>query len=350
MFNSVAQFLNCNNNKIYITRFGDDYVSLQDGSRQLRPVYTGLNEVHCGDGAAYNCPHFHFHSAQAPIKTTAAMAEKLRAIKCTHICFGGFPEIGGSSPGPLFHSKPRAILRAIAEYLTPAEKKLLDYPLVTAVNTHANSLLTQLVLSRLQNVTPYTFNTKLVLITRYGITSVGKNWGHLFRSDKYKNEGDECREFIALCRQKNPNTVFVSIEHAGVGGSASLVDHSNNVFGFAELFGPASGAAFCAPFAAVLMALLRVTDVHVGCPTGASGVATLFPHIKNVILWLELFPSWYFEPTANTTNIISTNQLESRRKQPGSFDEAGELKYDNVYIDTQNIPGDVVFDLIEGSL
>jgi hypothetical protein len=350
MFNNIARFFTCNNNKIYITRFGDDYVSLQDGSPYLHPVYTGINNVHCNDGADYARHHFHFHLPDSPIKTTVAMAEKLREIKCTHICFSGFPEVGGGSRGPLFHSKPRAIMRALYSQLTAAEQDALRRPLSSAVNTHANSFITALVATSLRNFTPYDANTKLVVITRYGLTSIGKNWGHLFRSGKYPNEGDECREFIAICRRKNPNTIFVSMEHEGVVGASSLVDHANNVFSFSELFNNKKFGNFSAPFTAVLAALLRLTDIHVGCPTGASGVATLFPNVRNILLWLELFPSWYFEPTNNTLNVISKNQLERRRNQPGSFDAAGEIIYKNVYTDTENITGEAVFNLIEDVL
>jgi hypothetical protein len=189
-----------------------------------------------------------------------------------------------------------------------------------------------------------------VLITRYGLTSVGKNWGHLFRSDKYPHEGDECREFIALCRRKNPNIVFVSIEHPGVTGVNSLIDHQNNVFGFHELFGRDASSLFFAPFAATLLSLMRIADIHVGCPTGASGVATLFPNLLNVLVWIELFPSWYFEPADNTTNVISTNALDFRRQQIGSFDEMSDLRYQNLYTDTANVTGETVFNLIESAL
>lgn len=350
MFSCVAPFLNCNNNQLYITRFGDDYVSLQNNSNTLRPLYSGLPNVHCNDGHDYDRHHFHFHIPDATLKVTATMAAKLQAINCTHICFDGFPEVGGNYYEFPFHSKPRNVLRKIYHAMSAVEKATLNNPLPSCVNTHANDLLTEFVLTRLRQHTPYNSKTKLILISRYGLTSCGKNWGHLFRSEQYPNEADECREFISLCRKKNSNTVFVSLEHVGVSGAGSLIDAQNNVFGFHNLFGNDAGCSIFTPFASTLLALMRVADIHVGCPTGSSGVATLFPNLTNVIVWIELFPSWYFEPTANTVNLISANSLHQRQNQVGSFDSNKNVCYRNAYVDTLNVSGEAVFNFVEFAL
>lgn len=351
MFNNIVPFLNCNNNKLYITRAGDDYIALQEGSEILRPLYTGINTTAVNDGATLGSHHFQIAASKnKQLKITPAMKKELERISCTHFCVEHFYERHGGHYSPPYHSKPRMLLHTFSKQLTTEEKLQLNQPLPSAVYTGPNPLIDHLVDLRLRAFTPHSDDTKIIVITRYGATSCGKNWGHLFRSAAYPKEGDEARHFIDICRAKNSNTVFISMEHREIAPKDSIVDHSKNSFSFAELFSPLTHNEFAVPYAVLLMALFRKAAVHVGCATGASGVATLFNNLRNILVWPELFPSWYFEPTDNTINVIGSNNILSRKSCRNSFDSWADLHYNNVYVDTPHIPANIVFELVESCL
>ena len=349
MFNNVVHFLAKNNNKLYITRFGDDYIGIQDRCELLQPLYVGINSINTNDGADYSNQHFQLLNSDK-LKITAAMQKNLERINCTHVCVEDMLEHRGNIFKPPFHSKPRELIQSFQDLLTPEERESLKRPLPNAINISPNPLVDELIERRLRTLTPYNDDTKLVVITRYGATSCSKNWGHTFRTPAYPKEGDEARRFISLCRHKNKKIVFVSMEHRHVCGKDSIVNHAYNVFGFGELFSPVEPESLSIPYAMLLMALFRKTDIHVGCATGASGVATLFANLRNVILWPEMFPSWFFEPTPNTYNLIGSDDVDSRKACMGSFDIYEGLNYQTTYIRTPHIPPEVVYRLIEDRL
>lgn len=352
MFNNVVPFLTGRNNQLYITRFGDDYIAIQDNCESLKPFYTGVDSVSCNDGATYDNPHFQLFAGRE-LQITATMKKQLAEFNNPHICVENFPEPvwrGNDADGWPFHSKPRSLIASFKDHLLADELEALKHPLPNAINTAPNPFVDALVDRRLRTFTPYTDDTKIVVITRYGLTSCGKNWGHSFRSADYPAEGDEARKFIEMCRKKNKSTIFVSMEHRGIAAHDSLVDHAKNVYGFAELFSPRNANDLAIPYAMLLMALFHKSRVHVGCATGASGVASLFNNLCNVIVWPELFPSWYFEPTQNTTNIIGCDKIEDRRGRKYSFDTREHLHYNNVYVNTPYIAPSAVFDIIEDAL
>ena len=45
-------------NRYFITRFGDNNVSLFEGCEFVKPFYLGLNSTHCDDGRAFGIQHF----------------------------------------------------------------------------------------------------------------------------------------------------------------------------------------------------------------------------------------------------------------------------------------------------
>jgi hypothetical protein len=203
--------------------------------------------------------------------------------------------------------------------------------------------------SRLQVTTNYNNNSKLIIISRYGITSVGKNWGHLYRTPKYPNEGDEAREFIDLCHRKNKNCIFISMEHDLFEGKNTLADHSKNCYSSFELFG-GFGTKDSIPYAMFLKSLFTISDIHVGCPTGPLGLSLLYDNVKSVGLYTELMPSWYFEPGNNNVNIVSGSRIDSRLQDKRTFDINGTLNYNTKYVSTPYIPGNIVFNEVENIL
>jgi len=348
MFGNIVQFLARTKNKLHITRVGDHYVGIYDRCDLLRPVYSGITASHTHDGAEFGKPDFNL-AHPTDLRVTSELQKNLEDIKCTHICVENFFEHYGSRHRPPFHSKSRNLIYHFRDKLTPQELASLDQPLPNVINTSPHPLIDDMVERRLRAVTPYNKDTRIVVISRYGATSCEKNWGHKYRCREFPKEGDEARQFIKLCRDKNKNTLFVTMEDSSVTGINSLVDHAHNVFRFGEVFSPGS-AGVLIPYAMLLMALFRKTDVHVGCPTGPAGVATLFDNLQNVILWIDMFPSWFFEPTANTINILGDTNIATRKSRAGSFAEYGKLAYNNVYTAEPHISPNVIFPLIEHRL
>lgn len=347
MFNATAKFLAVNNNRLFFTRCGDDYVAAVAGSRYLTPIYSGVRNVHTGDCHLFGAHHLGLMNKTDYITVTRATEAQLLENKITHLYWEHFPEPHSGTTFP-FHSKPRACLPQ--QLLTAAEIEELQSPLDPGVDISTPPPLLELVKARLQTYTSWTTGAPLIIITRYGMTAVGKNWGHLFRSEQYPAEGDEAREFIRLCRQKNDKTVFITMEHSGMTGPHSLTDHAANVFNYAELFAAKDTEEFALPYALVVRALFSFAKAHVGVPTGATGIAQMFPHLRNVALWIEGMPSRYFEPYANTYNLVSNNQLTSRLSWAHSFQRAGKLHYQTELLDTPNVPGSVVYNFMEDLL
>lgn len=341
MFNSIVQFLS-KNNEVFLTCFGDDYVSIQEGSI-IKPAYSGINNPHTEDGSVFSKLHFNF---KGEMELTSGLSDFCSKNNASYFYYEAFYE--GSLERP-FHSKARGLLRSISSLMTENEKQSLKTKLPNLLNPSADPFVTNFVSSRLSSYTNYTYDSKLILISRYGLTSTGKNWGHLFRNDKYINEGDEAREFVDLCLKKNSKSFFITMESEGVVGTHSLVDHSKNTFSYHELFGSSKEHRFL-PFAIVLKSLLSMASLHVGVPTGTMGVASLYENLFCINLWIELFPSRYFEPKENEVNLISSDKVSTRKSSHHGFDSYENIKYNNHYLPEQNINGDSVFNFAEASL
>lgn len=348
MFMDIAQFFTNANKRLFFTRHGDDYVAAVAAADNLTPVYSGVKTPHTDDGANLNHKHYGITNRNGKITVTGGMLEQLRESNVTHVLMESFPEINLRGQFP-FHAKQRACLTGIVNELTDAEKQLLQSPLTPNLNNSVSPEILNAVTTRLKAYTPWQTEHPLVIITRYGATAIGKNWGHLFRSASLQTEGAEAREFIRLCRIKNPNTVFISMEHAGLPPESTLRDHSSNVHTYAELFDSAAVSDFAIPYALLLRALFSIARVHVGVPTGATGIAQQFTHLLNVILWIECSPVQYFEPRANAVNIVSSNQSE-RFICLNSLPEHVRDWYNLVFVPTPYILGATVFKYVEAHL
>jgi hypothetical protein len=348
MFMDIAQFFTNANKRLFFTRHGDDYVSAVAVANNLTPIYSGIKTPHTDDGATLKHKHFGITNYNKKITVTGEMLEQLREHNVTHVLMEPFPEINLGAQFP-FHSKPRARLANIANDLTDDEKQLLQNSLKPDIDNSIQRDVVAAVTARLRTYTAWRTGYPLVVITRYGATAIGKNWGHLFRNAEFPTEGAETREFIRLCRQKNPNTVFISMEHVGLAGDSSLSDHASNVHTYAELFASNSADDFAIPYGALLRALFSIACIHVGVPTGATGIAQQFDHLLNVILWIECSPVQYFEPRQNSINIVSANQ-PSRFSCLNNLPEVVRDRYNLVFVPTATISGAAVFKHIEAYL
>jgi hypothetical protein len=332
-----------------MTGYGDNYTSVLDHS-EVKPIYCGVNNVYL-QGAEFPPLPDYIHPDEditVGIKKflPASIANFCEKNNIKYFFHEPFFESGSEFP---YNSKARYHFNYFKDFLTPKEKNLLNFKLKNAITIEDNVSCTNMIRSRLQVTTNYNNNSKLIIISRYGITSVGKNWGHLYRTPKYPNEGDEAREFIDLCHRKNKNCIFISMEHDLFEGKNTLADHSKNCYSSFELFG-GFGTKDSIPYAMFLKSLFTISDIHVGCPTGPLGLSLLYDNVKSVGLYTELMPSWYFEPGNNNVNIVSGSRIDSRLQDKRTFDINGTLNYNTKYVSTPYIPGNIVFNEVENIL
>jgi hypothetical protein len=339
MFNNIIQFLD-NSNDFFITKLGDDYTSIQEGSI-IKPVYCGINNLQNLNNTEINNLNF---KHKTNLRLTGALESLCKKHNIKYLYYEPFPEGRTSWP---YNSKPRSLVGGSCDQISEEKKKLLTSVLKNSISIEDNQFISNFVFSRLSSYTNFTYGSKLVLIGRHGASQAGKNWGHLFRNEKYKEEGDEAREFIDLCLKKNKDTFFISLEHSGLKGKDSLTDHSKNTYTYDELFGLAESHKSL-PFAVVLKSLCNFASVFVGVPSGPMGVASLYENLFSINLWIGLFPCWYFEPKKNEINLISSNvQVQ---KDQMTFDSMGDIKYNNHYLNERYIGGQTVFNFAEGLL
>ena len=348
MYNTVTPLLNTNNN-IFMTGYGDNYTSVLDNSN-VKPVYCGVNNVYLQGAEFPPLPDYinPDEDITRGIKKflPASIANFCEKNNIKHFYHEPFFESGEKFP---YNSKARYHFKYFNHMLDENERNILNFKLKNAISTNDNHSCTNMIRSRLQVTTNYNNNSKLIIISRYGITSVGKNWGHLYRTEKYPYEGDEAREFIDLCYKKNKNCIFISMEHGQFDGKNTLADHSKNCYSSFELFG-GFATKDSIPYAIFLKSLFTLADIHIGCPTGPLGLSLLYDNVRTVGLYCELMPSWYFEPGNNNINIVSSNNINARLQDQRTFNIDGTLNYNIKFVDTPYISGDFVFKEIEDLL
>lgn len=338
-------------NRYFITRFGDDNTALFDGCPSVTPLYMGLNSNHCGDGGDFGIRHFKIeespsHDSKVKVHLPLALAESCAALAIDILLFLPFPETYGGSPFP-FHTKGRNMLRHLVPGF-PANREELTRPLPNVISFDVPKNIMAWVESRLRTWAGCG-RRKLCLIGRNGYTSVGKNWGHLWREDLpagRQREGEECRDFIHLMRRKDPSWVFVSIEDRIFSGHDTLRDHAGHCFSYAELFGTPDD--FSPPFGLVMRALINATDLVVGVPAGPYHLAMAKAEVPVVGVWTEHIPSWYDEPKVGSIHVMSNNlRLNGTDRRVGTLIDHESLFYRMEWLDTRIIPGEQVLHAVE---
>jgi hypothetical protein len=106
-------------NKIWITRFGDDYLSLMDGSEYITPVFVGgPPAIHAGNGDVLNTCNLgmaydKINGSKQNVILPRSIFEVCRRNKITTILWTSYPETFGRRPFP-YHTKARNLARHIA--------------------------------------------------------------------------------------------------------------------------------------------------------------------------------------------------------------------------------------------
>lgn len=345
----VLPFLD-QSNRYFFTRFGDDNTSLFEHCSGATPLYVGVNSTHGDHGGVFGMRHFRLTEGNSnlerePVHLPLALAEACRSHNIHTLVHMPFPETYGGSTYP-FHTKARNMIRHFRPTL-PLED-VLSHPIRSSLSFRVPSFVTRWVESRLRSWMGMR-RQKLCLIGRGGYTSVGKNWGHLWREDmprEKRREGEECRDFMHLLRKRDPKWIFVTIEDRVFSGDDTVRDHALPCFSFAELFGTPDD--FKIPFGTLLTALINLADLVVGVPAGPYHLAMAKSDLPVIGLWTEHFPSWYDEPKSNSLHLMSNNLvLSGADRRVGSFSEKGNLRYDLVRLPTRLIRGEDVVGAVE---
>lgn len=353
MFSYILPLLN-SSNRYFMTRFGDDYTSVMEGSPACRPVYTGQNNVHCSDGADFGNIHFGINydiidgeeqTLDLPISVYNLCVQE----KIDTLLWVVFPEPGGWNQYP-FHNKSRFQIPLLVQ-VDQLNELNLNAPLQSSICFNVAPWLQGYVESRLASCLGLS-GRRLCLISRTGYTSVGKNWGHLWREEQFGGvapEGEECRDFMRLMLRKDPDWAFLSMESILFYGDATLRSEELHCATFADIFGVTSEGPI--PFALILKAVMNVADLSIGVPTGPYELSLAKPDLPTVGIWLEHCPSWYDEPREGSVNVVGKNVREHHlHDRPGSFERVADLDYHVRWCDTHRITGEQAFAAVEDLL
>ncbi len=341
-------------NRYWVTRFGDDSVTLFEGSDYARPLYLGSGSPLCGDGSTFGNQHFGLHyeaidGTEQMLSLPLALAHQCEKLGIGTMLWSCNPEIYGYSSYP-FHTKARALLPYLA---SPSllSTTILERPLVSAINFKVVSWLTQWVESRLRSFAGFG-HRKLCVIARNGYSSHGKNWGHLWRDDMpsgKQREGEECRDFMRLLLRKDPQWAFLVMEDVLFKGDDTVCSEELHAYSYAEIFGPVGAAT--APYGQVMKVICNLADLVVGVPVGPYHLAMAKPDLPVVGLWTEHMPSWYDEPKDVSRHLLSRNvQDRGARERPGSFSRTHEIDFSSRWLETRVIPGAQVLESVEDLL
>jgi hypothetical protein len=346
----VLPFLE-SSNRYFITRFGDDSTALFDGCQWVTPLFVGLNSTHCDDGGAFGIRHFALEEMQSRrgdlhVHLPLALADSCQKFSIDALLHLPFPETYGGTPFP-FHSKGRNMLRhLVASSRLPHTE--LNRPLPNVISFDVPPNISAWVESRLRTWAGYG-GRKLCIIGRNGYTSVGKNWGHLWREEMppgRKREGEECRDFMRLMLRKDPKWIFVIMEDRIFSGDDTMRDRLFHCFSYAELFGTPDD--FSPPFGLVMKALINVADLVVGVPAGPYHLAMAKPETPVVGIWTEHIPSWYDEPKPASIHLMSNNlKLTQVDRRSGTLLNHTNFDYRMEWLDTRIVPGEQVLYAVE---
>jgi hypothetical protein len=331
-------------NRYWVTRFGDDMVSVMEGNELITPIYTGL--VKANDGR--NLGHRHFglkydelYSEEELLAVPLGLHKILVENRIDVLFWSGFPETYGHSSYP-YHSKARNLIPHMVSQ-EMALSSQLNSPLRNTISLQVDPWLKRWVEGRLASFTGFQ-DRKLCLIGRNGHTNIDKNWGHRWREDMPEGkriQGEECRDFMRLLLKKDKSWMFLSIEDRCFEGEHTLRSKELNAFTYADLFG--YGDVSRLPFSLVMKALINIADLAVGVPAGMLFLCLLKKSLPTVGVWTAHLPSWYHEPGQSAIHVLSRNIIDSRLDQrPGSFESKYGLHFSQLNVDTRVIPGEQV--------
>ena len=318
-FGYIAPLLD-DSNAYAIARFGDDYVSMLEGSALVRTLFSDVRAP--GDGAELGATHLGLtlrkcSGKDVTLRIPSPLAQAVADFAPDTLLWTDYPETEGRTVYP-FHTKARNLARLLVrpERLATFD---LSQPLRSALEFAAPQATQRRIDERLARVLPK--GKRLCVISRAGITAARKNWG----------DGSEARAFVAALRRRASDWIFISMEDEELG---------ENVFGFRSLF-----AEVDEPFARVLRALATRTDLFVGVPAGPLHFMLARGGVPVIGLWVAHHPDWYDEPNANAIHIVG-RYVRDRGfdRRVATTSKPPLLRHRLCYLDTVTIDAEPVLD------
>ncbi len=322
-FGSVAPLLEASN-AYAITRFGDDYVSLMEGSSPIEALLGGGRSP--SDGASFGARHMGMRLSQCDGRKVGVVLPPTLDVAVTRfapnvVLWTDYPETEGRTPFP-FHTKARNLIRL----LVPSERIAgldLAAPLSNVIDFAAPPETQRRLDERLaQFARPA---GRLAVISRSGVTAARKNWG----------DGSEARAFVAAMRRESPGWRFISMDDEDLGEGTA---------GFRALFGDLDE-----PFARAYKALAKRTDLFVGIPAGPLHLTMARGHIPTIGIWVAHHPDWYDEPNPDAIHLVGRYVRDRGfERRPATTTKPPALQHRLIYLDEEMIGADVVVELARG--
>ncbi len=318
-FGYVAPLLD-DSNAYAIARFGDDYVSMLEGSPLVRALFSGVRAP--GDGAELGAAHLGLTLRQCTGKEVRLeipfpLAQAVAEFAADTLLWTDYPETEGRTAYP-FHTKARNLARLLVrrERLVTFD---LSQPLRSSVDFVASEATQRSLDERLARVLPK--GKRLCVISRAGITAARKNWG----------DGSEARAFVAALRRRASDWIVMSMEDEDLG---------ENVIGFRSLF-----AEVDEPFARLLRALAPRVDLFVGVPAGPLHFILARGGVPVIGLWVAHHPDWYDEPNRDAIHVVG-RYVRDRGfdRRVATTSKPPSLRHRLCYLDTVTIGAEPVLD------
>lgn len=316
-FGGVAPLLEPSN-AYAITRFGDDYVSVMEGSAGVEPLFSGVRAP--SDGASCGARHLGMPLSQCDGRKMSVLFPPGLDVAVTRfapdiVLWTDYPETEGRTSFP-FHTKARNLIRLLApvEQLASVD---LAVPLRNVIDFSAPPQTQRRVDERLAQFTQAA--GRLAVISRSGVTAARKNWG----------EGSEARAFVAALRRESPGWRFISMDDENLG---------EGVAGFRTLFGDLDE-----PFARAYKALAKRIDLFVGVPAGPLHFTLARGGVPTIGIWMAHHPDWYDEPSPDAIHLVGRYVRDRAfERRPATTTKPPSLQHRLIYVDEPTIGADVV--------
>ncbi len=307
-------------NRYAITRFGDDFVSVMEGSPFVTAIASGVRAP--GDGAAQGARHFGMdlrrcNGRPVQLRLPQPPFESIAEFAPEQVLWTDYPETEGRTAYP-FHTKARNLARL----LVPAQRLAsidLSVPLRAAIDFKAPEATRRRVDERLAQ--HLRSGARICVISRSGVTAARKTWG----------DGSEARAFVAALRVRDSRWVVISMDDEDLG---------EGVVGVRGLL-----ADLDEPFGRLFKALAARIDLFVGVPAGPLHFALARGGIPVVGLWLAHHPDWYDEPNPNAVHLVG-KYVRDRGfdRRIATTSKPSSLQHRLVYLDTPAIGAHAVLD------
>jgi len=309
-------------NNYYVTRYGDDYVSVFDAcdKKNVKPLYF-LNGFDPNNGRSISNENFQkdrndnsdFQNLTFPSSIYHLLEEK----NIINACFHALPERHGDWAFP-FHTKARQQFKCFMDPSNP----ILHKPLLNIINFEIPNFFKEIISANLLNNSTISRSSKLCLINHIGASDGQKNW-----------PATEALKFINSLKEIDGSWKFISFLKSKHKESLHFPDLG--CFDFYKIFDNLN-----VPFSFVLKYLLIQCSLFVGIHSGPYALSVLCENHPTILICKNSLPSWYDEPKKNSVSVISRSM--QKINTPGSFFNQSGLNFPHVNAGDDIISGDLI--------